>query len=216
VSLLEVGKSTLSVPWVYAFYQRMVGAPRCHQRFLETFVRPKGGDRVVDLGCGVGAGLQHLPSGVFYVGIDISREYIQAARVKFGRRGIFVCASVDTVDLRPFGPFDVAMAFGVLHHLSDAAASAMVRLVSRASRPGGRLVTLDPCLVTDQPRLARFLVEHDRGRYVRPVHAHRDLLSPYGEVEAEVVSDMLRIPYPLVIATVAFAATKAGAGDAQP
>ena len=206
MSLLQAGKSTLSIPWVYALYQRMVGGPACHQRFMQTFVRAKRSDRVVDLGCGVGGGMQHLPQGVFYVGVDISNEYIEAARARFGHRGLFVCASVDNVDLSPFVPFDIAMAFGLLHHLDDATASAMVRLVCRALRPGGRLVTLDPCRVASQPRLARILIDHDRGRYVRTARAYRDLLSPHGEVETEVVSDMLRVPYTLIITTLTTAA----------
>jgi SAM-dependent methyltransferase len=143
---------------------------------------------------------------VFYVGVDISHEYIQAARAKFGDRGIFVCASADKVDLSPFAPFDIAMAFGVLHHLDDATVSEMVRLASRAMRRGGRLVTIDPCPVAGQPRLARLLIAHDRGPYVRTAQALRDLLSPHGEVEAEIVSDMLRVPYSFVITTLGFAA----------
>jgi SAM-dependent methyltransferase len=204
MSLIEACKSTLSVPWVYALYQRMLGAPACHQRFMESFVRPKSGDRIVDLGCGLGAGIQHLPPGVFYVGVDISKEYVEGARAKFGHRGVFLCASVDNVDLSPFAPFDVAMAFGVLHHLDDVTASAMLRLVGRALRPEGYLVALDPCRVADQPRLAKILIDYDRGRYVRTAEAYRELLSPHGDVETEILSDMLRVPYPLMVATLTF------------
>ena len=204
MSLLAAAKSTLSVPWVYAVYQRIVGAPGCHQRFMESYVRPKPGDRVVDLGCGLGAGIEYLPSGVFYVGVDISHEYIQAARDKFGGRGIFVCASVNKVDLSQFAPFDIAMAFGVLHHLDDATVSEMVRLVSRAMRPGGRLVTIDPCPVAGQPRLAKLLIAHDRGGYVRTAQAYCDLLASYGQLEAEVVSDMLRVPFSFMVTTLRF------------
>ena len=206
MSLLAAAKSTLSVPWVYAVYQRILGAPGCHQRFMESYVRPKPGDRVVDLGCGLGAGIQYIPPGVSYVGVDISHEYIQAARDKFGSRGIFVCASVDKVDLSQFAPFDIAMAFGVLHHLDDATVSEMVRLVSRAMRPGGRLVTIDPCPVAGQPRLAKLLIAHDRGGYVRTAQAYCDLLSSHGQVEAEVVSDMLRVPFSFMVTTLRFAA----------
>ena len=216
MSLLEAGKSTLSVPWVYTLCQRALGAPGCHRRFIASFVRPKSGDRVVDLGCGVGAGIEYLPPEVFYVGVDISERYIEAARAKFGHRGIFVCASVDTVDLSPFAPLDIAMASGVLHHLDDVTARAMIGLVGSALRPGGRLVTIDPCRVADQPRLAVILVDHDRGRHVRTAQAYRDLLAPHGHVETQVVFDMLRVPYPHIVATLTFTAAKNGRKNLGP
>ena len=131
-------------------------------------------------------------------------EYIQAARDKFGGRGIFVCASVDKVDLNQFAPFDIAMAFGVLHHLDDATVGEMVRLVSLGMRPGGRLVTIDPCPVAGQPRLAKLLIAHDRGGYVRTAQAYRDLLASHGQVEAEVVCDMLRVPFSFMVTTLRF------------
>ena len=210
MSLLEAAKSTLSVPWIFTLYQWIVGAPGCHRLFMESFVRPKSGDRIVDLGCGVGASIEHLPAGVFYVGVDISERYLKAARAKFGHRGTFVCASVDAVDLSPFVPLDIAMAFGLLHHLDDVTASAMVRLVGGALRPGGRLVTIDPCRVASEPRLTRILMDHDRGKYVRTAQAYRDLLAPHGHVEGQVVSDVLRVSFPHMVATLTFTAAQDG------
>jgi SAM-dependent methyltransferase len=205
MGLSDVAKSALSVSWVFGLYQSLVGAPACHRRFIESFVRPKAGDRVIDLGCGIGASLEHLPQSISYVGVDLSPQYIEAARARYPGRGTFVCSDVATVDLSDAGPFDLAISFGVLHHLDDVAAEAMVGLAHRVVRPGGQLVTIDPCRVENQAPIARLLIDHDRGRYIRDAERYRRLFEPWGRVETEVVSDMLRIPYSMIVARLAIA-----------
>jgi SAM-dependent methyltransferase len=201
VKLGNFPKSALSLPSLFGFYQWVVGAPGCHRRFLEVFAKPRSGDRVVDLGCGTGASLAHLPEGISYVGVDISPEYIQAAHERFGARGTFLCSDLVNADLSQFPPFDLAISFGVLHHLNDAEAQAVLRLARRIVRPGGRVVTIDPCYVRDQPRIARFLNDHDRGRHIREAEEYRRLFASHGPIETTVLSDMLRIPYTMIAAT---------------
>jgi SAM-dependent methyltransferase len=92
------------------------------------------------------------------------------------------------------------MANGVLHHLSDAEASELISLAARALKPGGRMVTRDGCYEERQGRLARLLLENDRGRHVRTLPAYERLLSAGFEIrKAEVQHDMLRLPYSLLI-----------------
>jgi len=201
VPLLTNAKSALSVPWVFGLYQSIIGAPACHRRFIETFVRPRAGERMADLGCGTGASVAYLPARVAYFGFDLSQDYIDAARARHGSRGTFVQADLTTADFSEFGLFDLAISFGVLHHLDDAAAHAMLALACRIVRPGGRLVTIDPCYSEGQPRVARFLNDHDRGRHIRDAATHRQLFVPHGSVDTVVLSDMLRIPYTMIAAT---------------
>jgi SAM-dependent methyltransferase len=199
MALLSVAKSALSMSWVFGAYQRLVGAPACHRRFIESYARPKAGDRVVDLGCGTGASLEHLPEAISYVGVDLSQQYIDTARARFPQ-GRFLCSDVLTVDLSSYAPFDLAMAFGVLHHLDDAAAGGLVDLARRVVRRGGLLVTIDPCRVAGQPLVARMLIDNDRGRHIRDAERYRRLFTPRGEVETVVLSDMLRVPYSMIVA----------------
>lgn len=194
-------KSILSLPWAFRLYQKLIGAPASHRRFIEEFSKPRPKDRVIDLGCGTGASVGFLPPGVFYVGVDISEEYINSARSHYGDRGTFICADLTSVALDQLGPFDLAISFGVLHHLDDAQACAMLQLARRILRPGGRLVTLDPCYVGNQPKVARFLNDHDRGKYIRHPDEYRRLFGTHGEVDTVVLSDMLRIPYTMIVAT---------------
>jgi SAM-dependent methyltransferase len=204
VTFVNLAKSALSHPSVFGLYQRVVGAPECHRRFLDTFAKPRARERVIDLGCGTGASLAHLPEGISYVGVDIDSEYIRAATTRFGDRATFLCSDLITADLSQFAPFDLAISFGVLHHLNDVQAQAVLELARSVVRPGGRLVTIDPCYVRGQSPIARFLNDHDRGRHIRDAGSYRRLVAPYGSVETEILSDMLRVPYTMIVATIRF------------
>jgi SAM-dependent methyltransferase len=204
VAIANLAKSALSLASIFDLYQWMVGAPEGHGRFLEVFAKPCPGERIIDLGCGTGASLAHLPEGVAYVGVDINSGYIRAARARYGARGTFLCSDLTTADLSQFATFDLAISSGVLHHLNDVQARAALKLARGVLRPGGRLVTIDPCYVPGQSPIAKFLNDHDRGRHIRDAEHYRRLFSAEGSVEATILSDMLRVPFTMIVATSRF------------
>jgi len=84
----------------------------------------------------------------------------------------------------------------VVHHLDDAGAARLFQFAQRALRPGGRLITLDGCYVPGQSAVARWLLDHDRGKFVRDAAAYRQLASgEFSRVETHLRPDLLRIPY---------------------
>src|SRR4051812_3083435 len=117
--LVSLAKRALSIPVVFETYQSLVGAPECHRCFIAKHVRPKRGDVVLDVGCGTGASVALLPQPLAYTGIDISRSYISRAQARHGDLGRFVVGDVTASAQELNGPYDLAFAFGVLHHLSD-------------------------------------------------------------------------------------------------
>lgn len=188
-------KSLLSMPCVYDAFQFVARGTAYQQRLARTYIRARPGDRVLDLGCGTGAMLTCLPQ-VEYVGIDMSRMYIDACRRRHGHRGQFHCMELTADTVGNFGQFDVILAVGVVHHLDDASAANLFRVAHDALRPAGRLVTLDGVFTAEQSRLKRALLEADRGRHVRAEPAYRALAaSAFGDVRAHVVEDLFRIPY---------------------
>lgn len=190
-----LGDRVLIAPAIYDFSQSLVGAPRCHERFVSEMVQPSSGERILDIGCGVGASAKFVPDDVSYVGLDVSEPYIETARARYGKRATFICADVDSVDPSNIGIFDRAFCFGVLHHLSDGVAARTIALVQRIVRPGGMFVTIDPCFVPEQSSLVRFLLSRDRGRYVRDKPGFERLVAGLGTVQSRVFHDLLRIPY---------------------
>lgn len=189
----------LARPIVYDTFQSMIGARGCHARFMSEMVCAGHGERVLDLGCGVGASVRFLRKDVDYVGIDVSASYIEAARAKYGARGAFICADLSSLDPSSLGRFDRAFSFGVLHHLSDVAATRAVNLVRRVVRPGGLFITIDPCYVPGQPAFAKFLIDNDRGEHVRDQRGFEQLLSGLGPVQSRIFHDLLRIPYTQIV-----------------
>ena len=189
----------LATPIVYDAYQSLIGAPGCHARFISEMVLPRRGERILDVGCGVGASIRFLPKEISYVGIDVSAPYIETARAKYGERGTFICADVSSVNTQSLGSFDRAFSFGVLHHLSDAVAARAVDLIRRVVRPGGMLVTIDPCYVSNQSAVAKFLIDNDRGAYVRDQAGFERLVCGMGKVQSRIFHDLLRIPYTQIV-----------------
>lgn len=200
----NAAKSVLSRPILFDLCQWLLGAPACHRRFVEGFVKPRPGDRLVDLGCGTGNSLRQLPPDISYVGLDLNPDYIRTAQAEFGERAIFLCRDLAATDLSEFPPFDVAISVGVLHHLSDSQAQAMLQLARRSVREGGRLITMDPCYVPGQHPIAKFLLDHDRGEHIRDAEGYGRLLKSVGTPESSLFSDMLRIPYSTIIVTTRF------------
>jgi SAM-dependent methyltransferase len=195
-------KDVLAAPSLFDVYQRVIGAHNLHARFIDEWVKPKAGDRILDIGCGTGAVVPFLPDSVELVGIDVSEAYIGAANARYGNRATFRVADASDLSLDLGAPYDVAYAAGVLHHIPDDGVQRVVAGALARLRPGGRFVAIDPTLVPGQGWISRKFVEGDRGEYVRSPDALASVLNEFAP-SMTVVTDMLRIPFAQVITTIA-------------
>lgn len=195
MKIIDRFSSILSFPAVYRLFTRIV-AGDIWRVYLTEYAKPVAGEKVLDIGCGPADILSYLPE-VDYTGLDISPEYIAAAKQRFGDRGRFWCGDVGLAALEEEqGTFELVLATGVLHHLDDERASRLYELARLALRPNGRLITYDGCYVPEQSRMARWMLSHDRGRFVRTREAYLRLASfRFPKVEAYLRHDLLRIPY---------------------
>lgn len=107
---------------------------------LVDLLRPRAGERILDLGCGTG----HLTakiaeSGATVVGLDSSTSMIAQARQNFpAHRFVLADARDFRGSLPPGEPFDAVFSNAALHWIHDA--EAVVRCVAAVLRPGGRFV----------------------------------------------------------------------------
>lgn len=185
-------RSILNLPWAYKALQTLVGAGKFRRYFIEQYVRPRPGERILDIGCGPGEIMPYLPAGVEYVGYDISPEYIEWAKKRHGDRGEFIAARFQESDLSRHEPFDTAIVIAVLHHLDDDEARHLLSLLGRATRKGGRVITADLVSIEGQNPFAQMMVDWDRGRNVRQSAEYMALARPiFSEVKGEVIDQAL-------------------------
>ena len=187
--------SVLSFSWAYAAWGRLVGSKRGTPLLHSQHFKVGPEDRVLDLGCGPAAVLEHITPWS-YLGVDPSEKYIETARQRFGDKGVFVVGTADTIDMAQIADrFDLVLAIGVLHHIDDDQAERLVACARHALVKGGRFVTVD-CVAGARNPIARLLIRADRGRNVRSADEIRRLLeSSFDRPQVGVRHDLLRVPY---------------------
>lgn len=174
-------------PRAYEALQRLLGADESRRRFAEEVLRPRPGERVLDIGCGTAALARHL-GPVTYVGFEPNAEYVARGRAENAGRDVMLHAGYfDAAAAASLAPFDLVIVSAVLHHMDDAQGEELFRLLARVTKPEGRVVTLDNVYVPGQNPIARWLISLDRGRNVRDPEGYAALARPhFAEVTGEV------------------------------
>lgn len=188
----------LSRPIVYDTFQAILGGAAARRRICEEHIRARETDTIVDVGCGTAELLNYLPKQINYYGFDLSQAYIDAAESRFRGRGNyhFRCADLNTLGPDEIPPCDLAIAFGVLHHINDQTARALLANIHGRLAPGGRVVTIDNAFVDGQSPIARELIRRDRGQHVRKAEDYLSLVpEDYRHKQITIHHDLLRVPY---------------------
>ncbi|MEM9035262.1 MAG: class I SAM-dependent methyltransferase [Actinomycetota bacterium] len=193
-------KDVFDHPLVYQRFQEAGGFFGARTKAIDAHLSIEPGARILDIGCGPGFLLDELPADIHYTGYDTDAGYIDFASGRFGARGDFVCGRFDAAAAAAHGTADIVMMNGVLHHLDDDEAQATLGVVSGALGPGGTLFTLDGCYVEGQSRIARRLLDNDRGEFVRTEAGYRGLLDErFPTVEVHIDSGWSRVPYTFIV-----------------
>jgi cyclopropane fatty-acyl-phospholipid synthase-like methyltransferase len=189
-------RSALSSPRVYDLAMFIMGSKRSRRQFVNRYLRVKGGEDVLDIGCGTAEILDYMPP-VRYTGWDTSAEYIESCQQRYPDQTFKQGALPDGT-----GTYDIVMALGVLHHMNDDECRAFFAAAKRNLKPGGRVVTLDACKTPMQNPAARVFFALDRGQAIRFEKDYLELAhSELDTVKSHVVTDLMPvwIPYTHII-----------------
>jgi len=198
ISLPDI-RSVLAFPAAYSLFSNLIGGRACSLNYVEKHIRPRDGDKILDIGCGPCDILEYLPR-VEYLGFDMNQKYIENATKRFGNRGTFVCKKLSRELSEELSAFDIILATGVLHHLDDDEAIQLFELALSTLKPGGRLITLDGCYMKGQSWIATLILSKDRGKYVRTKDEYVSLASKqFKNVRVSIHDDLIRIPYTHII-----------------
>jgi len=202
-SLLYQIQGTLSVA-----YDGGLHTKHRHTRYHDFFtLRIGSGERVLDIGCGLGALAYDIAakSGAHVVGIDLNPENISIACAKHAHPNV-VYRVADACEQAPIGPFDTIVLSNVLEHIENR--PAFLRNLIKVTRPSRLLLRvpvferdwrvplkkelgldyrLDPTHYTEYT-LESFAVEMEESS-VRITHQE----VRWGEIWAEAVCDVQSI-----------------------
>lgn len=118
---------------------------RRHVEEVMRFAGLSSGDRVLEVGCGMGRyTLMLAQRGVPVEGMDLSLVLLERLRTYAGGRFDIPlhCADIQNPPPELHRSFDVVLGFFVLHHLKDLESS--FRAMARLLKPGGRMIFLEP------------------------------------------------------------------------
>lgn len=193
-------KKLLRFPALYQAYQNVGGFFGARVKLIAEYLPLKAGDRVIDIGCGPGYIVERLPRGIIYTGFDVDRSYIDHARKKFSDLGTFHCRLFDEAVAKEFAGADYVTMIGVMHHIADDTLRELLRNIRTVLRPGATLFVLEPCYRPGQRAFAKWLLDNDRGDYIRNEEGYRAILSDTFEKVGMIIrEDYARVPYTYVV-----------------
>ena len=92
--------------------------------------------------------------------------------------------------------FDFVISIGVIHHLNNNEAITLLNKAKKYLKPGGVLTTMDPIYIKNQSRISSFMMNNDRGDYIRNLGGYRELFSRvFKKTDDCIVNDMLVYSY---------------------
>lgn len=118
---------------------------RRHTDVMSEFANIKPGDRVLELGCGLGRyTLLLAEAGVKVEGLDLSPHLLEQLQEHNAGRYEIPTHGFDIIDAPKelYGTFDAVIGFFVLHHVHDL--EACLAVATQLVKPGGRVAFLEP------------------------------------------------------------------------
>jgi SAM-dependent methyltransferase len=163
--------SVLEHPSVYRLWQGpFVGSKLAPLRRHNDLTKAR---RVLDVGCGPGTNAREF-SGVDYLGVDLSPEYVAYARRRYGDRFAVVDVRHDPIPGEPL--YDFILVNSLFHHLDTATVTSTLSALATRLTDDGHIHIIDLEL-PQSPAIPRRLAQWDRGKFPRSLEGWNELFS---------------------------------------
>ncbi len=188
------------IPVLHKIIQHSLAKPNGIERMVTEIIEPKGGESVLDLGCGAGQIMPFLRARS-YIGVDLNPAHVEAAKAKFPTGDFRAGDAISFVETVP-EKFDLITMIGLLHHLDDQQVIRIMHGAKRALNPGGRVIAFDAGFEKNQNPIAWAMSKMDSGRNVRTLEGYLALeRQVFSTATGYLRHDLLRVPYTHVITT---------------
>ena len=182
----------LKHPKIYRFFQSLLRKDKFYDRLSEYLKKNYPNHSIVDIGCGDAEIVSYLDRKTKYVGIDISKKYIQSAKKKYP---FFKFYNTDiTKDNSLSFINSVFLLLGVIHHIDDEKSKNLINQLKSIN--GSVIIALDAVKVKNQHPIAKLLMKMDRGKFIRTKSGYEKIFVGF---KFYMKDDPLRLPYNHII-----------------
>jgi SAM-dependent methyltransferase len=184
-------------PKLYRIFQFAITSHRTSEVIRLQILKPDSVAKILDFGCGVGHYSDKFPDAE-YLGIKPLARCVEQARKNYKNSNLkFIVGDHNNLKFIPNSSYDLIIAIGVLHHLDHSIFVEFIKESYRILKIGGRRTTIDPVRHEKQSRISRWVVQRDRGIWVRPPEGHLNTINEYfcNNTSYEIFDNLLRIPY---------------------
>ena len=200
---MNLKEKLLGTPFFYQLFSSSVGLFGLSRLKLYAKYLPyTPGVKILDLGCGPASSVKFFKSND-YLGIDVSNEYINKAKSchpDYNFQNIDFSTLNKASMLVPVGGFNLILAYGLIHHLSNDPVELFFDKAYEVLAPGGHMVCFDGCLHENQSTVKKKIILADRGKFIRTSREYASLAKKSNFVcECTIEEKALLIPYSLHI-----------------
>jgi SAM-dependent methyltransferase len=156
-------------------HMRLLGGRTIKRKIFAEFLPTSSDTRILDIGCGP-APDRDLMGNVKWVGLELEEKYVRYVKRRLRAEDRIIHGGVDALSELSLENFDIVLLSGVLHHLTDAEVVAVLGDCLRVLGPSGSVITIDPVRTPSASWLETFLIDSDRGKFIRKLEAYDSLI----------------------------------------
>ena len=194
-TLVNYIATLLRVPFMYRLSQLLFGGRSIKKHVFNNYWSSYPGMRILDVGCGPAQDRDLLGVDVFWTGLETSEQYVRSVNRSLRRNDSIFQGDVSTLLDLKITSFDVVLLSGVLHHLNDDLVKTLLSDCTKVLVPNGKIFMIDPVRMPGTSKLEEYLINSDRGKFVRSNKEYDQLIPhAFSQKSIEVVNNVGFLP----------------------